>query len=423
MMSHFDETPSSSTKISAEKMAATRLAMLPAMTFKRLRTLLSTHSALEVVDAVSCWEHARERSFPNVANHIGALLVTRCSPAISKEFGFEGQLGGLWSRALQSTHVDSATLDGSSFRSAVVDETLLAAMDIRLLGTSEYPDALAGDHAAPALLFTRGDIKALQTRRVGIVGTRNATEHGRNSAAYFGRVLSQHGVAVISGLARGIDAAAHRGVLAARRESESAGRPVGVVATGLDVVYPREHHALWNEVAAHGLLLTESPPGSLPLPYRFPMRNRIIAALSEVLLVVESRLDGGSLITVREAMDRGVTVMAVPGSTATKAAQGTNMLIRDGALVAIEPDDVLMVLGLDGKRQILPFDSRCRPTAIDATVLELFDAAPMNLDEVAALASQRLSLCFADVALALGRLEAQGWLRCTAGWFELIRVR
>jgi DNA processing protein len=208
-----------------------------------------------------------------------------------------------------------------------------------------------------------------------------------------------------------------------RSESTDTAGPIAVVATGLDVVYPREHHSLWAEVGERGLLLSENPPGTGPLPYRFPLRNRIIAALSEVLLVVESRLDGGSLITVREALDRGVTVMAVPGATSTKAAQGTNMLIRDGALVAIEPEDVLMALGLDTRRIVPSFDARQLPLWPDSDVLDLITTDPLTLNEVARLASEKLAMSFGDVAVSLGRLEAHGWLMCTAGWFERVGAR
>jgi DNA processing protein len=140
-------------------------------------------------------------------------------------------------------------------------------------------------------------------------------------------------------------------------------------------------------------------------------------------LVVESRLDGGSLITVREALDRGVTVMAVPGATSTKAAQGTNMLIRDGALVAIEPDDVLIALGLDTRRQAPSLDSRPPPVWPDSEVLDLITHDPLTLNDVARLADEKLAMSFGDVAVSLGRLEAHGWLMCTAGWFERIGAR
>jgi DNA processing protein len=386
----------------SQKEVVTRLALLPWMTPKRLRTLLSLGEPAVVIAVLREWSTDRHAPMVDIAPNIHALLTTRCSKTIAR------MLGDVWCEALASS--------GEIAQS-------LSTMDLHLIGRGEYPQQLSDDQNAPPLLYSRGDLGLLNRRRVGIVGTRNATEHGRTTAYKFGKVLSQNGVVVVSGLARGIDAAAHRGVLVAVKDSTDNAGPVAVVATGLDVVYPREHHGLWKEVGEYGLLLSENPPGTSPLPYRFPLRNRIIAALSEVLLVVESRLDGGSLITVREALDRGVTVMAVPGATSTKAAQGTNMLIRDGALVAIEPDDVLIALGLDTRRQAPSFDSRQPPLWPDSEVLDLITTDPLTLNDVARLADQKFAMSFGDVAVSLGLLEAHGWLMCTAGWFERIGAR
>jgi DNA processing protein len=389
------------------KEVATRLALLPWMTPKRIRTLLSLGEPGVVTSVLREWSTDRYAPLVDIPPNIHALLTTRCSKTVTR------MLGDVWCEAIR----ESVELTES-----------LSTMDLHIIGRGDYPDILNDDQNAPPLLYSRGDLDLLNRRRVGIVGTRNATEHGRTMAYKFGKVLSQNGVAVVSGLARGIDAAAHRGALSAISDStmsESTGNagPIAVVATGLDVVYPREHHGLWKEVGEQGLLLSENPPGTGPLPYRFPLRNRIIAALSEVLLVVESRLDGGSLITVREALDRGVTVMAVPGATSTKAAQGTNMLIRDGALVAIEPDDVLIALGLDTRRQVPSFDSRQPPLWPDSEVLNLITSDPLTLNDFARLANEKLAMSFGDVAVSLGRLEAHGWLMCTAGWFERIGAR
>jgi len=386
----------------SQKEVVTRLALLPWMTPKRLRTLLSLGEPAVVIAVLREWSTDRHAPMVDIAPNIHALLTTRCSKTVAS------MLGDVWCEALASS--------GEIAQS-------LSTMDLHLIGRGEYPQQLSDDQNAPPLLYSRGDLGLLNRRRVGIVGTRNATEHGRTTAYKFGKVLSQNGVVVVSGLARGIDAAAHRGVLVAVKDSTDNAGPVAVVATGLDVVYPREHHGLWKEVGEYGLLLSENPPGTSPLPYRFPLRNRIIAALSEVLLVVESRLDGGSLITVREALDRGVTVMAVPGATSTKAAQGTNMLIRDGALVAIEPDDVLIALGLDTRRQAPSFDSRQPPLWPDSEVLDLITTDPLTLNDVARLADEKLAMSFGDVAVSIGRLEAHGWLMCTAGWFERIGAR
>lgn len=166
-------------------------------------------------------------------------------------------------------------------------------------------------------------------RPVGAVGTRNATQAGRATAARFGCELAEAGVVVLSGLARDTDAAAQRGSLSCPRAISAA-----VVACGLCRLYPKQNIDLGDAVAAWGVLISEWPVGTSPDPFRFPLRNRILAALVEVLVVVESRHRGGSLITVREAADRSVDVMAVPGSAHSRASDGTNKLLADGAIAA-----------------------------------------------------------------------------------------
>jgi DNA processing protein len=370
-----------------ERLAALRLSTLPFVTAHRLRVLLASGTPTEVVSMLC-----------EGGTHPAIARVSSVVP-----HGTDRSLAEVWRRELASPTSTAELPDH---------------LDVRVLGMSGYPDCLALDPSAPAVLFTRGDDSVLAGRRVAIVGTRNATEHGRGAARRFGHELSEAGVNVVSGLARGIDAAAHRGVL----ESTGTGRPVGVVASGLDVVYPPEHDRLWSQVGEIGFLCSESPPGTAPEAFRFPLRNRIIAALSEVVLVVESRLEGGSLITVREALHRGVTVMAVPGATTTKASQGTNMLLRDGASVAIDTDDVLTALGLDNRRAFDRFDPRVPPVGLDARLLALFHGEPMTLDDVAASARDHLGSSFAATAVSLGRLEAAGWLICTSGWFERVRM-
>ena len=187
-----------------------------------------------------------------------------------------------------------------------------------LHGATGYPAVLADDLSPPPVLFARGDVAALDGRRVTIVGTRSATAAGREVAAELGAGLAQAGVRVVSGLARGIDGWAHRGALSA----VGGGPPVGVVASGLDVVYPPEHRPLWDEVVERGVLLSEVPPGTTPHALRFPLRNRILAALGEVVVVVESKRKGGSLITVEEALLRGGGCSPCRARRATRPPRG-----------------------------------------------------------------------------------------------------
>ena len=294
-------------------------------------------------------------------------------------------------------------------------------VDVVTADDPHFPALLRVDPSPPTVLFVRGDLAVLDGRRVGIVGTRNATLAGRQTATALGFDLAAAGVAVVSGLARGIDGAAHRGALAAGEgDNVGVGRPVAVVGNGADQPYPKQHAELWSAVCAGGLLMSEWPPGTPPEAFRFPMRNRILAALCEVLVVVESRERGGSLLTVREALDRSVEVMAVPGSPRNRAAAGTNGLLRDGAAPVTSADDVLTSLGLDTRRQgAAVFDPRPALRGVDRAVVEQCRSDPRTLDEVAS--SFGLALC--EAAMTLARLERAGWLREVGGWFEAIWSR
>jgi DNA processing protein len=292
------------------------------------------------------------------------------------------------------------------------EECRTLGIDVVMTTDQRFPPQLADDPSCPPALFVRGDLSVLDARRVGIVGTRNSTQQGVATASRFGYELASAGVFVVSGLARGIDGAAHRGVLAA-----GGAAPAAVVGNGLDSPYPRRNSELWEQVAARGVILSEWPPGTRPDAFRFPLRNRILAALCEVLVVVESRERGGSLITAREAAVRGITVFAVPGSLRSRASAGTNELLRDGADPALEPSDLLIALGLDHRRANRSrFDSRPRPRGDDAAVLDACRSDPLTLDDLAS----RFELSLGQVAMVVARLERDGWLVDTGGWFELI---
>lgn len=280
------------------------------------------------------------------------------------------------------------------------------------LGDAGYPAVLANDIAPPEVLFVLGDLAALDHPRVGIVGARRCTHYGREVARDLGRDLSAAGVAVVSGLALGIDGAAHEGALAA-----SCAPPIAVVGSGLDVVYPARHRHLWNAVSSAGCVLSEAPLGAAPEPYRFPARNRIIAALSEVLVVVEARARSGSRHTVDAAIDRGVRVLAVPGPVRSPSSEGTNRLLRDGCGPACDVDDVLSALVLDtsghGRERR---ELRRPPAGGDANVLAAVDWSPTTIETVL----RRTGLSPLAAAAALERLASSGWLRGAAGWWERV---
>jgi DNA processing protein len=203
----------------------------------------------------------------------------------------------------------------------------------------QYPRPLREIPDPPGLLFIRGTMKPEDSLAVGIVGTRHATPYGLRQAERLAASLSRAGLTIISGLARGVDAAAHRAVL------EAGGRTFGVLASGVLNIYPPEHDTLADAVAAQGALISEQPCHSAPLSGTFPQRNRLISGLSLGVIVIEAAERSGALITARHAMEQGRDVYAVPGSIESRASRGCHQLIRDGATLIESADDVLDQLG------------------------------------------------------------------------------
>jgi len=346
----------------------------------------------------------------------------------------DARLAAVWTMAAR--RADVAALWGD-----------LGAHDVRVLvrGRGAYPAALVDDPEPPIVLFTTGSVGAVDaidgaSSRVAIVGTRRCTGYGADVARALGRGLTAAGVAIVSGLAAGIDAAAHEGALAAHlaagaeRHGSGSGSgsrlapPIGVVGSGLDVVYPRRNRRLWRDVAAAGVLLSEAPLGAPPEPWRFPLRNRIIAALADVVVVVESHERGGSMHTVQAAVDRDVPVMAVPGSVRSPSSVGTNRLISDGVPPVLDVDDVLVALSLRS-RPGASLPSRAgashlqehphahpRPQLdpVAAAVLDALDWEPTTTEDVL----RRTSITLGPVAAALNRLEMAGLARSRSGTWE-----
>jgi DNA processing protein len=202
-----------------------------------------------------------------------------------------------------------------------------------------YPPRLVHVDDAPPLISVLGRIELLSKRAVGVIGARNASLNGQRFAEHISRELGQNGLMVISGLARGIDAAAHRGAL-------SSGT-LAALGGGVDVIYPRENKRIYEEIRERGVLVSELPPGTRPKARHFPRRNRIISGVSRGVIVVEAAPRSGSLITARLALEQGREVFAVPGSAMDPRARGTNELIRQGAYLTESVEDVLEVIGID----------------------------------------------------------------------------
>lgn len=286
-----------------------------------------------------------------------------------------------------------------------------------------WPERLLDDPDPPDVLFVRGDPQVLSRRpAVAVVGTRRASRYGLDVARELGRVLAAAGVVVLSGLAAGIDGAAHAGALDAADPPEPPGAPApdrpgaappaGVVGSGPDVVYPRGHRQLWERVAAAGALASEWPLGTRPERWHFPARNRILAALADVVVVVESPLTGGALLTVDEALRRDRTVMAVPGPVGVASCRGTNRLLADGMAPVCDADDVLLALGLDPAPR--PAAGPAAPGGDAGTVLDAIGWRPATLDHLVV----RTGLALERVARLLAELEAGGWVAGDGGWWE-----
>lgn len=291
---------------------------------------------------------------------------------------------------------------------ALIDRLDLRPLAPRYRG---YPKALLDLHDRPWLVFARGRLELLDRPGVAIVGSRRHTAYGASAAATLARGLGTAGVVVISGLARGIDAAAHEAALASGT--------IAVLGCGIDVVYPRQNTWLQERIGVEGLLLSEFPPGAPALPYHFPQRNRIIAALAKAVVVVEASERSGSLITVEHALDLNRDVFAVPGPIGRETSAGTNRLLEDGAAWATSAEAILRALGLPGATPAGSAAPSGAPTAAPpgrlgaaaAAILPHVCYEPLHVDELARLAGIDASAA----APALLELELAGRARRLPG--------
>lgn len=281
----------------------------------------------------------------------------------------------------------------------------LAREGIRLVpfGSTAYPARIAELPDAATLLAVRGDPALLAGPFVAIVGARQATRLGRDFAFALARDLAACGIGIVSGLARGVDAAAHEGALAAR------GVTVAIQGCGPDQVYPAAHRALADEIALRGAIVSELPVGAPPVPHHFPLRNRLISALARAVVVVEARARSGSLVTARHAADQGREVMAVPGAIGAPTSEGPNQLLRAGAWPVLDASDVLAAIGLGpataAERREVCGAERSHDAAWQAhPVVAALRDEPLSRDDLAA----RLGWSAQRVARELATLELDG---------------
>lgn len=316
-------------------------------------------------------------------------------------------------------------------RSAAQKEFELARrQNIRLLAFDdpEYPENLRAAEDAPPVIYVRGQINCLrQPLSLSIVGARNASLNGRKLASQISCELTSQGIMIVSGMARGIDTAAHKGAMFALNRS---GSTVAVLGTGIDIAYPAENQKLCEQIAGQGAVISEFPLGTEPSAGNFPRRNRIVSALTDGTLVVEASLHSGSLITARLALEQGRDVFAVPGFPTDERSAGPNKLIKDGAFLVENAEDILNVLSADARRKIprtprpvqtdlfvKPLDKESKTADIPDTaspdretdLLSLLTPAGVYVDElirVSGLDSAAVSLRLLELEME-GRIERQ----------------
>lgn len=386
---------SASSQERAELGALVALCSLPHMGPARVRALLSGRDPLDAIDQLR-------------AGRAAALTGLRSCR------GVDEPLIATWRQQIASAF-ERAAIDGHPVGADLLAAHAREGIWLSVPARTDAAEIWESDPEPPALLFGQGVAIDPQVRRVGVVGTRRCTAYGRTVAQQLGSGLAAAGVAVVSGLATGIDGIAQRAAL------DTGGPVIGVVGSGLDQVYPASNRTLWADVARHGTLLSEYPLGRRAAQWQFPARNRIVAALCEVLVVVESGSAGGSMYTVDAAAERDRPVMAVPGPITSAASAGTNRLLAEGCAPVCDVADVLAALGEPGRGDAAP-DSLGFPAAapaepLDRLVLDELSAGPRTLDELALLTGTGLG----ELASSLGRLQLSGWASETGGWWEKAR--
>lgn len=301
----------------------------------------------------------------------------------------------------------------AAYRAAFDEQAELArlrALGLRFLGRSaaEFPSLLRAIHDPPPGLFLRGSCEPqlLDRQAVAIVGARSCSPYGRQVARRLARELAAAGLVVVSGMARGVDAEAHRGAL------EAGCSTVAVLGCGIDRDYPAAHRTLAGEIAAAGLVVSEYAPGVEPAPWRFPARNRIIAGLCGATVVIEARERSGALITADFALEEGREVFAVPGEITSSLSAGSNALLRLGATPLTRSEDVLESYGLAAPERPQPAVG-----TVAASVLSSIDAAPASADELAratGLGAEELAVALTELELAGVATEEDGVYRRSA---------
>ena len=289
-----------------------------------------------------------------------------------------------------------------------------AGIHILFAGAPGYPELLLEIHNPPTVLYARGNLDALAPPRLAIVGTRKPTVYGLRMAEEFGADLGERGLCVVSGLARGVDAAAHHGCL------EKNGTTIAVLGSGIDIIYPPEHQQLAARIAQKGLIISEFPPGASPSPRNFPIRNRVVSGMSLGSLVIEAGERSGSLITARLAMEQNREVFALPGNITSPLSIGPNFLIKEGAKLVQGWRDIVDELPGEIRREIFLMEETHAPEKPEACTVSEDGALLLKLlkkDEAAHFDGlvERFGFDIPRLSFALMELETAGLARQLPG--------
>jgi DNA processing protein len=330
----------------------------------------------------------------------GSLSTAWSAPA-------EELRGALESRALSELLAARSRID------PVSELDRLGRRGIRAVhpGHSWYPRLLAEISGRPSLLYVRGELVAADDSAVAVVGTRRATPYGRQAAEQIAAELAEAGITVVSGLARGVDAAAHRAAL------EAGGRTIAVLGSGPDVIYPAEHRRLAEQILESGAILSEFPPGAKPDAQNFPARNRIVSGMTLGTLIIEAPPRSGALITASFAADQGREVFVLPGSIFTQTSEGTNALLRDGARLVRNGTDILEDLGLGTGRSPVATQSQMPLEENERKLFVALRHEARHIDELA----EEAGLPAATASALLLTMELKGLVRNHGAQYYVLR--
>jgi DNA processing protein len=354
---------------------------------------------------------------------LGFNYVSGIGPAkIQALLGYFGSLEKAWNatdsqlrdigfdaRAIQSLNETRQNFDLDQYARRVES----SGVSVVTWGSPEYPELLREIPAAPPLVFLRGQLEPIDRWAVAVVGTRRLTAYGRQVTHDLVAGLVSNGITIISGLARGIDAVAHRTAI------EGGGRTIAVMASGIDKIYPPEHRDLAREiVAGHGALVTDYPFGAEPESNHFPARNRLISGLSLGVIVIEAGERSGALITARFALEQNREVFAVPGNIHSPVSVGTNRLIQQGGKLVMRVEDVLEELNLKMVAEQAVAQIILPETAEEAALIAQLSSQPVHVDELGRLTSMPMSL----ISSTLTMMELKGMVQQVGG-MNYIRLR